>query len=124
MKLMANICGPDTSKSAAAFYMEHRYYLPPSCTMGCTTMDVTIMSTRKEEHADETVFAEVRFSFPEKIKIYQEIESYEFLDLMADLGGYLGLTLGLSLLDITGPVNNIITTITGYFGRTIIDRTA
>ena len=80
-------------------------------------MDVTIMSTRKEEHADETVFAEVRFSFPEKIKIYQEIESYQLLNLVADLGGYLGLTLGLSLLDIMGPVNNFIATTAGYFGR-------
>ena len=117
MKLSTTICGPDASKSASALYMKHRYDLPPSCTMGCTTMDVTIMSTSKEEHADDTVFAEVRFSFPEKIKIYQEVESYEFLDLMADLGGYLGLTLGLSLLDTTGPVNNIIKTISGYFGR-------
>ena len=118
MKLLINICGPDTSKATAALYYKHRDDLPLSCSMGCTTMDVTIMSTSKEKHADETVFAEVRFSFPEKIKIYQEVESYEFLDLVADLGGYLGLTLGLSLLDITGPVNNIITTITGYFRRT------
>ena len=82
------------------------------------------MVTSKEEHANETVFATVKFIFPEKIKIYQEIESYQLLDLVADLGGYLGLTLGLSLLDITGPVNNIITKTAGYFGKTRIDRTA
>ena len=111
---MANICGPDTSKSAAHFYMEHRYYLPPSCTMGCTTMDVSTMVTSKEQSANETVLATVKFIFPEKIKIYQEIESYQLLNLVADLGGYLGLTLGLSLLDITGPINSIIT---GYFSR-------
>ena len=75
------------------------------------------MSTTKDEIDDETVVAEVQFKFPENIKIFQEVESYQFLDLVADLGGYLGLTLGLSLLDITGPVNNIIATTAGYFGR-------
>ena len=75
------------------------------------------MVTTKEENEDETVFAEVKFSFPGRIKIYQEVESYQFLDLVANLGGYLGLTLGLSLLDITGPINNIITKTTGYFGE-------
>ena len=85
--------------------------------MGCTTMDVTTMVTTKEENEDETVFAEVKFSFPGRIKIYQEVESYQFLDLVANLGGYLGLTLGLSLLDIMGPVNNFIATTAVYFGR-------
>ena len=117
MKLSTTICGPDTSKSAAALYLDHRYSLAPSCTTGCTSMDVTIWQTSKEENYDKRVFAEVRFIFPEKIKIFQEVESYQFLDLVADLGGYLGLTLGLSLLDITGPVNNIIATTAGYFGR-------
>ena len=28
------------------------------------------------------------------------VEAYQFLSLLADLGGYLGLTLGLSLFDI------------------------
>ena len=116
MKLSTTICGPDTSKSAAASYLEHRYDLPPSCSMACTTMDVSIWQTSMAKNYDETVFAEVAFRFPDKINIFQEVESYQFLDLVADLGGYLGLTLGLSLLDITGPVNNIIATTTGYFG--------
>ena len=89
MKLLTTICGPDKSKSAASLYMKHRYDLPPSCTMGCTTMYVTTMVTTKEENADETIFAEVKFNFPEKIKIYQEVESYQFLDLVADLGDIL-----------------------------------
>ena len=118
MKLSTTICGPDTSKSAAAFYVEHRYDLPASCSMACTTMDVSIWQTSKARNYDETVFAEVAFRFPDKINIFKEVESYEFLDLVADLGGYLGLTLGLSLLDITGPINNIITKTTGYFGET------
>ena len=75
------------------------------------------MKEDQKESDDKTVFAEVKFRFPEKIKIFQEVESYQFLDLVADLGGYLGLTLGLSLLDIAGPVDNIITTTAGYFGR-------
>ena len=50
-----------------------------------------------------------------KIKIYEELESYQFLSLVADLGGYLGLTLGLSLLDVRGPVNNFIAKISGLF---------
>ena len=119
MKLLINICGPDTSKAAAALYYKHRDDLPPSCSMGCTTMDVTIMaaaSSQQHKNLREN-FAEVKFRFKEKIKIFQEVESYEFLDLVADLGGYLGLTLGLSLLDITGPINNIITKTTGYFGE-------
>ena len=117
MNLSTTICGPDVSRSAAALYINHRYYLPPSCPMGCTTMDVAIWATSKEENLDKKVFAEVRFRLPEKIKIFQEVESYQFLDLVADLGGYLGLTLGLSLLDITGLVNNIMTKMAGYFGR-------
>ena len=124
MKLLINICGPDTSKAAAALFRKHRDDLPPSCTMGCSTMDVTIMAAASYKNLRRGNFAEVKFRFKEKIKIYQEVESYEFLDLVADLGGYLGLTLGLSLLDITGPLNNIITNTAGYFGRTRIDRTA
>ena len=118
MKLSTTICGPDTSKSAAALFLKHRYDLPPSCTMGCTTMDVSIWQTSMAKNHDETVVASVIFRFPEKINIFKEVESYKFLDLVADLGGYLGLTLGLSLLDITGPINNIITKTTGYFGET------
>ena len=117
MQLSPTICGPDTSKSAAASYLEHRYDLPPPCSKACTTMDVSIWQTSMTKNYDETVFAEVAFRFPDKINIFQEVESYEILDLVADLGGYLGLTLGLSLLDITGPVNNIITKTAGYFGR-------
>ena len=118
MKLLTTICGPDTSKSAAALYKKHRYSLPPSFTRGCITMHVTTNSKSKAKNYSETVFAYLKFRFPENIKTFQEVESYQLLDLVADLGGYLGLTLGLSLLDITGPVNNIITKTAGCFDRT------
>ena len=47
----------------------------------------------------------VTFTFGKLIEVTVEVKSYKFLNMVAEIGGYLGLTLGVSLHD----VNTIIT---------------
>ena len=40
----------------------------------------------------------VKFFFSKDVSVSQEVLDYSFLSLVAELGGYLGITLGVSLL--------------------------
>ena len=68
-------------------------------------MDVTITwtSTKIKEKNYNIIF-----NFDKFVETYTEVEAYNFLSLVADLGGYLGLTLGLSLYDMVTPLTGVL----------------
>ena len=76
--------------------MDVRFSQPGHCFPGCTTMDLHVLAGLKKTSPDTraTIF------FLDTVRTNTELEAYQFLSLLADLGGYLGLTLGLSLFDI------------------------
>ena len=99
---------------AAMEYRSHRYDQPPSCSRPCTSMEVTTNYAFKRKNENKDIDSEVRFLFPAKIKVYTEVEAYQVMSLVADIGGSLGLTLGLSLTDIVKPFNALMAKINGF----------
>ena len=67
----------------------HSNTCPHSCTK--TLMHYNVKKENKEK--------EIRINFPRQIKRFTSYYSYELLSMLAEIGGYIGLLLGVSLLD-------------------------
>ena len=90
----ATICKPDVSFAANDLYMENRYIPYKACNKPCSKMSVQVNYQSKVERKGE-----VRFYLDKTIQTSRQVRSFTDLHLVAEVGGYLGLTLGVSLLD-------------------------
>ena len=70
-------------------------------------MGVTGMLTSKEECSTCTNKA-VTLVFGKSISVSREVLAYPLLSLLAEVGGYLGLTLGVSLSDLRTAVIRVV----------------
>jgi len=102
----ATICRPDTSKRAAEQYNRHRYPSHKVCRRSCTKMKISTVYLARYVNEDQMT-SYVTFNFGKLIDVSVEVESYRFLNMVAEIGGYLGLTLGVSLHDI----NHVLTSV-------------
>ena len=91
----AEICREAASQAANQLYYDNRYPRLDRCDKPCTELDIksTLMSKDSKPGT-------IEFFFPKKVIVSQEVLAYSFLSLIAELGGYLGLTLGVSLLQL------------------------
>ena len=92
--LQPNVCkGPPSSTLALDLYDQYMIQHNHTCQESCikTLMHYTI---KKENDK-----LEIRIDLPKQIKLFTAYYSYEILSLMAEIGGYTGLLLGISLLD-------------------------
>ena len=101
----ASICGPSDSQRAAEIYNNNRYPSNKVCPRSCTKMKISTVYLARYVNDKKNNF--VTFNFGKLIDVTVEVKSYRFLNMVAEIGGYLGLTLGVSLHD----VNTIITAI-------------
>jgi hypothetical protein len=108
----ANICDPLYSQDAAKLYMELRYPQYSSCRNPCTRMDVKLYSMSKIENG-KYYEATVTFLLSSKIEKNDEVFHQTMLALVGEIGGFLGLFLGVSLLDL----KNLETKITELFNH-------
>ena len=73
------------------------------CPKLCAKMDVNLITTSINTEYDENVAA-ANFYYKYQIKVSQATFRYDEVTLLAEVGGYLGLLLGISLLDIINVI--------------------
>ena len=88
------ICKSDVSFAANKLYMKNRYIPYNACKRPCTKMKIQLNYQSKVPTKGE-----VRFYLDKTILNSKQVKSFTDLHLVAEVGGYLGLTLGVSLLD-------------------------
>ena len=97
------ICSGNVTKAAVEEYLKHRYTNYNSCEKPCTEVDIQTTLVSKSESSKPRLM----FMFGKTIDVSREVLAYTLFNLVAELGGYLGLTLGFSFLDITLPLGLI-----------------
>ena len=90
------ICSPNCSAEANKIYLEERYLPNNFCQRPCTDMKLKLTPQSKIESAENRV----KFYLYTDIEVVSEKMPKNILTLVAELGGYLGLTVGVSLLDL------------------------
>ena len=97
------ICSPNTSAKANTIYLENRYPPRKICQRPCTDMNLRLaLQSRREDTTNP-----VQLTLYTDIEVYSEVMPKTFLTLVAEVGGYLGLTLGVSLLDLKVLVSSL-----------------
>ena len=97
------ICGRNVSQDAVDEYMKNRYPRYDTCDQPCTKMDIQTSLVSKSEIPDPQLI----FMFDKTVPVSREVLAHTSLNLVAELGGYLGLTLGLSLMHLELPIKMI-----------------
>ena len=69
------------------------------CSNPCSVMDITYGFPGTAKHSNEQI-GEVKMYFKSHITVKRSVLVYEETQLMAEIGGYIGLILGFSLLDL------------------------
>ena len=80
--------------------MKQRYIKYNSCAKPCTVVDIQSTLVSKYESSKPRLM----FMFGKTVPVSREVLAYSSLNLVAELGGYLGLTLGLSLVHLELPL--------------------
>ena len=81
-------------------FMGHRYPRYDACDKPCTEMDIQTSLVSKSEIPNP----QLSFMFARMVPVSREVLSHSYFNLVAELGGYLGLTLGLSLMHLGTPI--------------------
>ena len=84
--------------------MKYRYPRYDTCDKPCTEMDIQASLVSKSEIATEP---RLTFMFGKTVPVSREVLSQSSFNLVAELGGYLGLTLGLSLMHLELPIKMV-----------------
>ena len=74
------------------------------CQTPCAGMSITFPPLNYDTGSADEAF--VQFILNDVIKVQTSFWSYSIISLLAEVGGYVGLLLGISLLDITKIVNH------------------
>ena len=94
------ICSSNLSEFAIEEYLKQRYTKYNSCAKPCTVVDIQSTLVSKTESSKPRLM----FMFGKTVPVSREVLAFSSLNLVAELGGYLGLTLGLSLLHLELPL--------------------
>ena len=73
------------------------------CKLPCSSMEVTFPTITKDKGTPDEAY--VVFYFLNLVKVQTTYWSYTIISLLAEVGGNLGLLLGMSLLDITKVID-------------------
>lgn len=89
------------------------------CGMPCSTMGIIFGYPILDNNSNE---AFVKMYFKSHVNVRRNILAYSATNLWAEVGGYIGLLLGFSLLDLTKLVKNIsMKPSMSFFARTKIE---
>ena len=84
------------------------------CPNPCSTIASTLNIQKQSEQEGDTSTL-ITIEFPSKVKVIQAYPAYTILSLIAEVGGYVGLFLGVSVLDL----KNVISSTYGLLSRTV-----
>ena len=98
-KLWIKQCNLNSSmKTSYMDFLRNKVFFQ-RCLMPCASMMVNFQTSNiNQAPRDE---AQVKFYFKNYVKIVTSHWSYSFISMLAEVGGYVGLLLGMSLLDIS-----------------------
>ena len=94
------ICSRNISKDAARAFMADRYPRYETCDKPCTDMDIRTNLVSKSKMGKPQISS----MFGKTVPVSREVLSHSLFNLIAEIGGYLGLTLGLSLMHLQLPL--------------------
>ena len=80
------ICKPELSQKAAKIYEENRYPAHRVCPRSCKKMKISTVYLARYVNEDKTA-SHVTFNFGKLIEVSVEVESYRFLNMVAEIGG-------------------------------------
>ena len=96
----------------ASFYESYGLFehnsLDEICPLDCSSMTIIFTVSDVDQNNDNKNEAYAKIYFKNHIKVSKSIVGYTEISLMAELGGYIGVLLGISLMDISSIVNFII----------------
>ena len=98
-----SICARNVSKDAVEEYMKYRYPRYDTCEKPCTEMDIQTSLVSKSKIPEP----HLTFMFGKTVPFAREVLAHTSFNLVAELGGYLGLTLGLSLMHLELPIKMV-----------------
>ena len=88
-------------------YLKFEYNsLDEICPLDCSSMTILFSISDQTNGNDNEAYAKIYFK--NHIKVSKSFIGYTEISLMAELGGYIGLLLGISLMDISSIANYII----------------
>ena len=79
-----------------------------SCPLPCATMGISFGIPIHSNDDIDSNLAHVKLYFRSQINVRSSVYSYSIASLIADIGGYLGLLLGFSVLDLTSVVKQFL----------------
>ena len=82
------------------------------CKRSCTTLSIQLLKSRERTLKNSR---QLVLDFNERIKITKAYYLYSGLSLIAEIGGYVGLFLGVSVIQITNLINYGINALTKNF---------
>ena len=96
----------DSSKKVYQIYTENRRNQNDICPNSCNFTDVNLSPPIVENHQDS--IAGIVFYFKQDIKTSHEYYIYTELSMIAEIGGYVGLMLGISFVNIGSLINKLL----------------
>ena len=80
------ICRPESSYIAAEIYRRNRYPSHQVCPRSCTKMKISTVYLARYVNDNKNT-SSVTFNFGKLIDVSVEVESYRFLNMVAEIGG-------------------------------------
>ena len=95
----------ETHLKAYEFYED--LALEEKCHLDCSSMNVFFDRSDDNDKGWQHNSSYARLYFKSKVKVSKSVIDYDAITLMAEVGGYMGLLLGSSIMDITFLINKI-----------------
>ena len=92
----SQICRQEDDAGKAFEIFANEIFLESNCSNPCSLFSLAISNEKKQSSTNAT-YANLRIVFPKTIKVYDRSYTYSSLSLLAEIGGYVGLFLGISI---------------------------
>ena len=94
----------DSYRKIYCFFICTLYFLlfqMKDCAVPCQSLLVSVGAKNAEKSSSDS-YGDIYFYFAQRVILSEENPFYSFLSLMAEIGGYVGLLLGVSLFHFAG----------------------
>ena len=92
----SQICRQEDDAGKAFEIFANEIFMESNCSNPCSLFSLAISNEEKQSSTNAT-YANLRIVFPKTIKVYDRSYTYSSLSLLAEIGGYVGLFLGISI---------------------------